>query len=323
MSAGGVARFTLGAAGLGNLFEAMDDAQAQETLQAAWDLGVRRFDTAPHYGLGLSERRVGAFLQGQAVGEYTVSTKAGRLLADNSAARRPDGSYPSDEDMFDVPARTHRVWDFSAAGIRQSLTESLERLGIPQVDTLYLHDPDESPDPERGMADGLAALEELRSEGLVRRIGVGSKSTPTLVAAARTGIPTELMVAGRLTLLDDSATHELLPLCAQHGIGVAAAAVFSSGLLATPDPAGPYEYAEAPAQIVEQARRIAAVCTEHGTDLPTAALHHPLRFPVVTSVVAGARTAEQVRTNVTRMDTPPPAALWDDLVQRGLVPAAP
>jgi D-threo-aldose 1-dehydrogenase len=252
-----------------------------------------------------------------------VSTKVGRLLRPN-----PGGESAWDADIFVVRATTRRVWDLSADGIRTSCAESLERLGLDRVDTLYLHDPEESPAAD-GAADGaaddavdegLAGLSVLRSEGVVGRIGVGSKSEPTLVRAAGHAATDELMVAGRHTLVDHAASCRLLPLCAERGIAVAAASVFNSGLLSTPEPAGTFEYADAPAGVVALARRIADVCRAHGTDLPTAALHHAARHPSVTTVVVGARTPAHVRQNVERAATPPPAALWDALAAEGLVP---
>ncbi|OXM72429.1 aldo/keto reductase [Amycolatopsis thermalba] len=308
--------FALGAANLGNLYAPMSDEQAHAVLEAAWDSGIRYFDTAPHYGLGLSERRLGAFLAGKPRAEFVVSTKAGRLLVPD-----PAGAGRLDEaNQFAVPADHRRVWDFSADGVRRSLDDSLTRLGLDSVDVVYLHDPEEY-DLDPALASGLPALAGLRDEGVVRAVGVGSKSVAALAAAARSGIADLLMVAGRFTLLDQSALDEVLPECRARSIGVAAASVFNSGLLATPEPAGRYDYAAAPPDVLVTAREIAAVCAEFGVDLPTAALHFPLRDPAVRAVVAGAATPEEVRQNARRLAATVPAELWTTLRDKGLIRA--
>jgi D-threo-aldose 1-dehydrogenase len=277
-------------------------------LDAAWESGIRDFDTAPHYGLGLSERRLGSFLATKPRDEFRVSTKAGRLL-------RPSPETAHQEDAeFAVPASLRRVWDLSAGGIRASLEESLERLGLARVDILYLHDPEEH-DLAAGLATGIPALGALRDEGLAGAVGIGSKSTGALLAAVRTGALDLVMVAGRYTLLEQPARDELIPACRAEGVGIVAAGVFNSGLLATPHPkAGDrYEYAAASGELLERARRIAAVCERHGVALPEAALQFPLREPAVRCVVVGAATPAQVRENAARMDAELPEALWEEL----------
>ena len=251
---------TLGTGDLGNLHREMSDELAWSILEAAWDGGIRSFDTAPHYGLGLAERRLGAFLQTKPRDSYVLSTKAGRLLRPN-----PGGENRQDDEGFAVPASTRRVWDPSPAGVRASLEESLTRLGLDRVDILYLHDP-QTYDLEEGIAVGLPACSGLRHEGLVRAVGIGSGSVPALLAAAHTGIPDLLMAAGRYTLLEQSLAADVLPECRRQGIGIACASVFNSGLLATdvvPSDAS-YEYAPAPPDVLARARRLAAICAEHG-----------------------------------------------------------
>jgi D-threo-aldose 1-dehydrogenase len=298
-----------GAANVGNLYRAMSDADAWTVLDAAWESGIRYFDTAPHYGLGLSERRLGAFLATKPRGEYVVSTKVGRLLRPSpETAGRLD-----DANQFAVPASVKRVWDFSADGIRASLEESLERLGLDAVDVLYMHDPDEH-DPARDIAGGVPALAALRDEGLVQAVGIGSKSADALVMGARTGGLDLAMVAGRYTLLEQA--DDVVSACRAAGVGIVAAAVFNSGLLSTPQPGGRYEYGTVPAELLERARRIAGVCERHGVTLPEAALQFPLREPAVRSVVVGAASAEQVRENARRMEAEIPEALWDELQGR-------
>jgi D-threo-aldose 1-dehydrogenase len=302
----GLPAFGYGAANLGNLYRELSDEQCTAILEAAWQAGVRYFDTAPHYGLGLSERRLGAFLAGKPRAEYVVSTKVGRLLRPSpETADRLD-----DENQFAVPASLRRVWDFSAAGIRASLQESLERLGLDAVDVLYLHDPDEH-DLAADLATGVPALAALRDEGLVREVGIGSKSTEALLAAVRTGALDLAMVAGRYTLLEQA--DELVAACREHGVGIVAAAIFNSGLLSTPRPGDRYEYGAVPADVLARAERLAEVCERHGVTLPEAALQFPLREPAVRSIVVGAATPEQVRENARRFAVAIPEALWDEL----------
>jgi D-threo-aldose 1-dehydrogenase len=305
-----------GTADLGNLYQPMTDEHAWQVLEAAWDCGIRYFDTAPHYGLGLSERRLGAFLATRPRDEFVLSTKVGRLLRPSpGTADRLDDAH-----RFAVPAAWERVWDFSRDGIRRSLAESLERMGLDRVDVLYLHDPEEH-DLGPALATGIPAVAELRDEGAVRAVGVGSKSVAALTAAARSGALDLVMVAGRLTLLEQPALDELVPECAARGVGIVAAAVFNSGLLASSRPGAiaRYEYADAPAEVLDRAEALAAECAHHGVELPAAALQYPLRVPAVRSVVVGAASAAQVRENAARMAAPVPGELWRALATAGLV----
>ncbi len=309
-------RLGYGAANVGNLYRAMTDEEARAVLDAAWESGVRYYDTAPHYGLGLSERRLGAFLATKPRADYVVSTKAGRLLRPSPET----ADEMDDANQFAVPASLRRVWDFSADGIRAGLEESLERLGLSEVDVVYLHDPDEH-DLAADLATGVPALAALRDEGVVAAVGIGSKSTEALLAAIRTGALDLAMVAGRYTLLEQPALDDVVPACREAGVGVIAAAVFNSGLLSRPQPgAGArYEYGAVPAGLLVRARRIEAVCARHGVALPEAALQFPLRERSVRAVVVGAATPEHVRENAQRMGAVIPEALWDELAGEGLV----
>ncbi len=309
-------RLSYGAANVGNLHRAISDEEAAALLEAAWESGIRSFDTAPHYGLGLSERRLGAFLSTKPRDEFVVSTKVGRLLV-------PEPNPTEQLDLandFVVPVTHRREWDFSAAGIRRSLEESLERLGLDRVDIAYLHDP-ERHELESAMTTGVPAIVSLRDEGLVAEVGLGSMSNDALLAGARRADLDLLMVAGRHTLADQSAARSVLPTATRHGIRVVAAAVFNSGLLAEPHPSpdGLYEYHEPPAEVLHRVRAIAKVCEAFGTDLPTAALQFPLRHPIVRTVVAGGATPEQVRQNAERIATPLPEELWSTLADQELV----
>jgi D-threo-aldose 1-dehydrogenase len=309
---------SLGCSQLGNLHHAIDDDAAAATVDAAWDEGVRYFDTAPHYGLGLSERRLGAALASRPRADYAVSTKVGRLLEPLPVVRGQD------PEGFAVAATHRRVWDFSRDGVRRSLEDSLQRLGLDRVDIAYLHDPDDH--LEQALAAGYPALEELRDEGVVAAIGAGMNNASLLSELARNTDVDLVMLAGRYTLLEQGALDDLLPVCERRGIGVVAAGIFNSGVLARTNPTeeATYDYARAPAEVLDRARRIAAVCERHGTSLPEAAIAFPLGHPAVVSVCVGARSPEQVRRNARLLGAAIPHALWDELREEGLLhPDAP
>lgn len=305
-----------GAANVGNLHRALTDDEAHAVLEAAWGTGIRYFDTAPHYGLGLSERRLGAFLRTKPRDEFVLSTKAGRLLVPD-----PDGEGLDLAHDFHVPATLRREWDFSPAGIRRSVEESLERMGLDRVDLVYLHDPDRH-DLERDLASGTAGLDALKREGLIRTTGLGSMSSEALARGASEGGLDVLMVAGRLTLLEQPALADVVPACERTGTGIVTASIFNTGLLAHDDPgtSARYEYGEAPPEILDRARRIAAVCRAHDVPLPAAALQYTRRIGPVRSVVAGSSRPEQIRQNAEWMALPVPDDLWHDLAREGLIP---
>lgn len=310
-----------GAAGIGNLFRAMSDDVATATVEAAWDGGVRYFDTAPHYGLGLSERRLGAVLKSKPRGEFVLSTKVGRLLKTSPAAAA-GGNGDRDDEGFDVPATAKRHWDPSETGVRRSIEESLERLGLDHIDIAYLHDPDVY-DLEEGITQALPALEKLRAEGMVKAIGVGANSTEALTECVNRADLDLVMLAGRYTLLEQPAAETLLPACVRRGTGVVNVGVYNSGLLArpqVPDHAH-YNYAPAPAKILAKARAIAAVCDSFAVELPTAALQFSTRHPAVRAVVVGASNAVQMEQNITRAGESVPEELWTELARQGLIPA--
>lgn len=307
-----------GAANLGNFFRTLTEDESWAVLEAAWDSGIRYFDTAPHYGLGLSERRLGAFLQTKPREEFVLSTKVGRLLRPN-----PDhaGGLDTAND-FHVPDELRRVWDFSADGVRRSLDESRERLGLERIDILYLHDP-ERHDLELGIAEGLPALQELRDRGEVSAVGIGSMVSEALARAVRAADLDIIMIAGRYTLLEQPAAAEVLPACHDRGCGVVAASVFNSGLLATAEPSrdGRYEYGDVPDELWDRLQRIVAVCRNHDVPLPAAAVQFPLQDAATRSVVVGSSRPEQIRQNVELAAVPIPAAFWTELAHEGLIPA--
>ncbi|MCK6065431.1 MULTISPECIES: aldo/keto reductase [Microbacterium] len=307
-----------GAANVGNLFRQLSDDEAWAVLDAAWESGVRYYDTAPHYGLGLSERRLGAFLQTKPREEFFVSTKAGRLLRPNPAF---DGGLDTDHDFF-VPNDLRREWDFSEAGIRASLAESHERLGLDRIDLVYLHDP-ERHDLDLAVASAFPALERLRSEGAVDAIGIGSMTSHALARAVRAADLDMIMVAGRYTLLEQPAAEEVLPACRARGAGVVAASVFNSGLLAQAEPTrdGRYEYGGVPDEVWDRLQRIVAVCRAHDVPLPAAAIQFPLRDAAVRSVVLGSSRPAQVRQNAQLAALAIPEDFWAELAHEGLIPA--
>jgi D-threo-aldose 1-dehydrogenase len=310
-------RLGYGAAAVGNLYRAVDDESARQLLDTAWDGGIRYYDTAPHYGLGLSERRLGEMLRRRPREEFVVSTKVGRLLVPD-----PDGATRRDDDIFEVSAGHRRVWDFSEAGVRRSLEDSLGRLGLDHVDVLYLHDVERSGQDIAEVVDsGVAALARLREEGLVRAIGVGTADLGAIERAVRTDAIDLVMLPGRYTLLEAPA-KDVVALCEDRGVGIVNVAVFNSGLLATPEPseASHYEYREVPPDKLQRAQDLARTCRELGVDLPTAALQFSARHPAVVSVVVGADTPEQIQQNVERMRSPVPEELWQVLADRGLLP---
>ncbi|WP_413451932.1 aldo/keto reductase [Georgenia phoenicis] len=308
MSGLALPRFGLGAAPLGNLFAEVDDVTARECVDAAWDAGLRFFDTAPHYGLGLSERRLGDALRARPREEAVVSTKVGRVL-------EPDPRWrPGRDDSangFLVPATLRRRADLTPAGVRRSLAQSLERLGLDGVDVALLHDPEEIGTPEQARA-AVSTLRALREEGAVRAVGAGSKSAAALEALVRAGGLDVVMLAGRYTLLEQEAARGLLDLCAERGVAVVAVGVLNSGLLATPRPApgATYEYGPAGREVLERAHRLADVCEEHGVTLPHAAVHFPLRHPAVANVTVGLRSPREVAELTHWVSTPVPEELW-------------
>jgi D-threo-aldose 1-dehydrogenase len=305
-----------GGAPLGNFGSALSDEQAGRTLRRAWDRGIRYFDTAPHYGLGLSERRIGAALRDRPRDEFVVSTKVGRLIVARDQPREWD------DDGFMVPGDLERRWDFTPAGVERSLADSLDRLGLDRVDILFAHDPDQAWDGAAGA--GLAALAPLKAAGLVSAIGIGTNSTAGLEPLIRAGLVDVIMLANCYSLLDHDALDTVLGPAREAGVAVVAAAVFATGLLATtrPAPGATYRYRPAGDATIERAGRIAAICADHGVDLPAAALAFPLLHPAVTAVAVGMRSPDEVDEDLDRFAADIPAALWRDLVSAGLLPAA-
>jgi D-threo-aldose 1-dehydrogenase len=304
-----VTELGFGGASLGNLYIETSDTEARLAVDAAWDGGVRYYDTAPHYGLGLSERRLGAALASRPREDYVLSTKVGRLLVPNPV---PTGSDLA-SGGFAVPDDLVRCFDFSRDGVLRSLEASLGRLGVSRVDIVYVHDPDEHLD--QAITEAVPVLAELRAQGVIGAVGVGMNQWQALLRMVRETDLDVVMLAGRWTLLDRSGAP-LLAACAERGVDVVAAAPFNSGLLAEDQPslAAHFNYGRPSWEILAQARDLAETCRRHGVRLPAAALQFPLRHPAVVSVVAGLRTAGEVDAAVRTLAEPVPEAAWTELL---------
>ncbi|MFI7008328.1 aldo/keto reductase [Streptomyces sp. NPDC050145] len=302
-----------GAAGIGNLYTPVGDDAARAAVDAAWDAGVRAYDTAPHYGIGLSERRLGAALRTRPRSSYTLSTKVGRLLTPY------EGGGDDLDHGFAVPATHRRVWDFSAAGVRRSLEDSLERLGLDRVDVVYLHDPDDH--AEQAFTEAYPELERLRAEGVVGAIGAGMNQAEMLARFVRDTDLDVVLCAGRYSLLDQRALTALLPAATERGVSVVVGGVFNSGLLADPKPGATFDYAAAPPDTLDRALRLKELAERHGTTLRAAALAFPFGHPAVAGVLVGTRSAAEVTDAARQFATPVPDAFWQEAREARLIGA--
>lgn len=276
----GVTEIGLGTAQLGDLYAPLDQNQAQAIVDASWEGGIRYFDTAPHYGLGLAEERLGIALRSRPRDTFVVSTKVGRLVVGRGGV-------------------AHRVWDFSAQGVARSIAASRRRLRLDHLDIAFIHDPEDH--VEEALASSVPELVRMRAAGDISAIGVASKDVQSLLRFVHESDIDVIMLAGRLTLLDHSALDELIPACMVRGVSVVGAAVFNSGILAheRPDQNARFNYDASPAHLVERARELAALATRHGYTLPEAAVAFASEpSPPVASVVLGADSKEQAKRNV-------------------------
>jgi D-threo-aldose 1-dehydrogenase len=303
-----VTELAFGAAPIANLYSPVSDADADAAIRAAWEGGIRTFDAAPHYGLGLAERRLGRALAGVPRAQLTVSTKVGRLLEPNPS---PSGS-DLDAGGFAVADDLRRRRDYSADGVRRSLEASLRRLELDRVDIVYVHDPEEH--MGTAIREAVPALVALREQGLLGAIGVAMNLVAPLQRfVAETDIDA-VLVAGRFTLIDRTAAP-LLDECTRRGVAVVAAAPFNSGLLSQPEPPedARFDYGPAPDDVLAAARECARVCAARGVELPQAALQFPLEHPAVASVLVGMRTAAEVRQSIGWFTAPLPSGLWEQM----------
>jgi D-threo-aldose 1-dehydrogenase len=292
----------LGTAGIAGLYTPVADEEAHAVVRRALEAGVVYFDTAPQYGHGTAERRLGDALAGVDRDAFILSTKVGRLIVP-----RPGG----DTGIFaDAPA-SDAVFDFSRSGILRSLEASLRRLQLDRVDVVLIHDPDDH--EEQALREAYPVLEELRAEGVVRAIGVGMNQTRVLERFVRETDVDLVLVAGRFTLLDREAAASLLPACLERDVAVVVGGVFNSGILADPAPGARYGYVSAGRETLERAQALAATCARHGVSLRAAALQFPLRHPAVTSVLAGPRSVRELDDCLTQLTCEIPAALWAEL----------
>jgi D-threo-aldose 1-dehydrogenase len=306
----------LGTAPLGGLYTPLSDVDAAATLDRAASLGVRFFDTAPLYGHGLAETRLGAFLE-RCPETPVISTKVGRLLREDAP---PDPAQAHNGvPFFPETPPVSPVFDFSAAAIRRSLEESLERLCVDTIDIAFLHDPDAH--FERAATEAAPALAELKQEGLVQAIGVGMNQWEMLIEFSKLGIFDCFLLANRYTLLDQSALAELLPCCLERGISVIVGGVFNSGVLADPHSNPRFDYVPATNDVVERADAIHEIAARYEVPVPALAIQFPLSHPAVVSVLVGARTPAEVEANVAGLQHEIPTALWDELCERAFIPA--
>jgi D-threo-aldose 1-dehydrogenase len=302
----------LGTAPLGGLFSPVSDADAEATIERAWSLGVRFFDTAPLYGFGLAERRLGGFLRRQQRDSFAISTKVGRLLRP-AMAEAEDGHYQG------TPA-VRPQFDFSHDGVMRSVEESLARLGLDHVDVLLVHDPDDH--YEDAVSGAFRALRRLRDDGTVKAIGAGMNQSEMLARFAEV-VPVDcFLLAGRYTLLDQGALKALFPICRAKNIGIILGGVYNSGILANPHAGAKFNYEDADPALVDRALALEALCRKHGTELKAAAVQFCMAHPAVTVALQGARTAAEVSDNIAMAGRAVPRAFWHELRERNLVDVA-
>ncbi|MGA0607379.1 aldo/keto reductase [Phenylobacterium sp. VNQ135] len=316
-----------GAAPIGNMNRALTEAEAEAALSAAWSAGIRYFDTAPLYGHGLSEIRLGRLLRGQPRAAFVVSSKVGRVLEPCPPGMQDAGIY------VDVPPVRVR-FDYTYEGVMRAFEGSLQRLGLDRIDILYVHDVDAHTHGSEAAAEarirelldrgGWRALDELRRTGAVGAIGAGVNACRPCEILLEAADPDVFLLAGRFTLLDRSAAAELLPACQARGVGVVVGGPYNSGVLATGAvPGARFDYAPAPPEILARVRALEAICREFGVRLADAALQFPLRHAAVISVIPGGQTADEVSRNSKGFEAPLPAALWSALEQQDAARAAP
>ena len=299
-----VSRLSLGTAALGGLYTSVSDADCTDTVLAAIDNGINFIDTAPHYGKGTSEVRIGKALAGRDRSTFVISTKIGRLLVPSTT--------DIDDFFMDADNTVERKFDFSASGVRQSLEGSLERLGLDSVEILFIHDPDANAD--EAILEAYPELDRMRSEGIIKAIGVGMNQCETPTRVIKETDIDMVLIAGRYSLLDQKALEGLLPAALERNVDIIAAGVFNSGILANPVKGATYDYVPASDELLAKAVRIREVLEGHKVSLTSAALQFPLRHPAVKSVLVGCRSAAEVATNIAAFDKTIENKVWDDLV---------
>ena len=292
------------------MFQALPDDEAHRVVDAAWSAGIRFFDTAPQYGNGLSEQRLGAVLSSKPRDQFVLATKVGKLLR--------AGAPPQSETFPDAPP-LNPLFDFSYDGVMRSVEESITRLGIDRIDILHIHDPDDH--FAEALSGAYPALDRLRTEGTIKAVGAGMNQAEMLARFAREANFDCFLLAGRYTLLDQVGLKELLPLCVERGVSIIAGGVFNSGILADPTPGTHYNYRAAPDELVRRAALIKAICERHGVSQKAVAIQFPLGHPAVQTVLTGCRSVEEISENVKAFMAPIPSAVWQDLKAEGLLAA--
>jgi D-threo-aldose 1-dehydrogenase len=307
-----VTRLGLGGAPLGGLFEDVRGDAAVATIRRALELGINFFDTAPLYGHGKSEIRMGQGLAGTAPGSRVLATKVGRVLEQVEPGKL-------EKDEFDNPAPFKPVFDFSFDGVMRSFNESLKRLNLDRVDILHIHDPDGH--YEQAIKRAYPALNQLRKEGRIQAVGAGMNQAEMLARFAREGNFDCFLLAGRYTLIDHTGLKELLPLCVEKQISIIIGGPYNSGILATgARPGAKFNYADAPPEILEKVRKVGEVCARHNVPMKAVALQFPLAHPAVAAVIPGARSVTELEENFRLISHPIPADFWADLRTKGLLP---
>ncbi len=310
-----VPRVGIGTAPLGNMLAPVSDEVADATLAEAVNRGLRYFDTAPLYGHGLAEQRVGRAVVGLERTDAIVSTKVGRLLRED--APRDESQYYQGEPFYKDTPPVGPVWDFSYKGVMSSVEESLERLALDRIDMLLLHDPDSH--YEEAATSAYQALDELRSEKTVKAIGAGMNQSPMLARLVERCDLDVVLCAGRYTLLEQDALDDLLPACERTTTSVIVGGAFNSGVLIAPDKGSLYNYVPASNDVIQRAQRIRVVCDRFEVPLPAAALQFPLAHPRVSTVLIGFRSISELEDDLRWLQTPIPADLWSELRRENLI----
>jgi len=307
-----ITRLGMGGTGLGDMYHRTDEEAGKATVDAAWEAGIRYFDTAPHYGAGLSEHRFGVALRNRPRNEYTLSSKVGRILVPSEA--------PEIADPFVGGLPFRRITDYSADGARRSIEDSLQRMALSHLDIVYVHDlsPDRFSQAEyehyyaiaAGKGGAFEGLVKLREEGVIKGWGLGVNTVDPCLRALRDSDPDIFLLAGRYTLMETTPLEELFPLCAERGAHVVLGGPYNSGFLA----GGPnYDYAPAGADKIAQRERLRQVAARHGVDLAAAALQFGAAHPVVAATIPGASSPEHLKRNAALMEVKVPKAFWDEL----------
>ncbi|MGA2211543.1 MAG: aldo/keto reductase [Acidimicrobiales bacterium] len=297
----------LGGAPIGNLFTGVSDEQARSAVDAAWDAGIRYFDTAPLYGHGLSEQRLGRALAGRPRDDYVLSTKVGYAL-------RPPAAEPAPSVFADVDA-LETYFDYSRDAVLRSFEASLDRLCVDRIDVVLVHDPDDH--EHEALEQAFPTLVTLRDEGVIAAVGCGMNQSAMLERFVERVDLDCVLLAGRYSLLDRSGGAALLPACATRGIGVILGGVFNSGILVDPEGSPTYDYEDAPVALIARAQALKALCEAHGTTLPAAALQFAMRHPAVTAVLVGARSAGELVADVDAASMAIDETLWGEIEALG------